>query len=85
MTNTSIQITVNYFASMAETTGKDTETISIANGLTAQQVFSILKQQYDFASISGRIRVAINHHFSDWDTLLKDGDTLAFIQPVAGG
>ncbi|WP_368886511.1 MoaD/ThiS family protein [Escherichia coli] len=29
--------------------------------------------------------MAINHHITNWQTPLQDGDIVAFIPPVAGG
>jgi len=31
------------------------------------------------------LKVAVNEQFSDWSHLLRDGDTVVFIPPVAGG
>jgi molybdopterin converting factor small subunit len=33
----------------------------------------------------GRLKVAVNDEFRDWDAVLADGDRVVFIPPVAGG
>jgi molybdopterin converting factor small subunit len=33
----------------------------------------------------GRLKVAVNDEFRDWDTPLAAGDRVVFIPPVAGG
>ncbi len=31
------------------------------------------------------IKVAINDEFTDWGTLIKEGDVIAFLPPASGG
>jgi len=31
------------------------------------------------------IRVAVNHSIVDWDTLINEGDEIAFLPPITGG
>lgn len=79
------KVTVMYFASMAVKTNTDQETLTVASGTTAQALFNQLNETYHFDSVSKTMRVAINHHFCEWQQPLNDGDTIAFIQPVSGG
>ncbi len=78
------KINVLYFASLADEAGRDEEVLSIGDDdLTA--IFHQLSQKYHFSLSIDDIAVAVNHEFSDWNAVIADGDTVAFIPPVAGG
>ena len=38
-----------------------------------------------FVDLPNRTRVAVREAFADWDTLLTDGDEVAFLPPMSGG
>ena len=76
-------ITIEYFAVLREHAGRDKESRDTVAG-TAGELFSELSEQYVFPELSS-IKVAINDEFSPWDAKLRDGDSVVFIPPVAGG
>lgn len=82
MTNKTLQIL--YFASLAEQAGRDEENINTKID-NLSQLYQFLKTQYQFSLNESQLAVAVNHHMTDWQTGIKDGDTIAFIPPVAGG
>ncbi len=80
-----MKITVLYFASLADRAQKSQETIVVANDTSIAQLYEQLQAQYRFNLEADKLRVAINDEFGEWEDGLNDGDTLAFIPPVAGG
>lgn len=55
-------------------------------GARAGEVWESLRQRY--AELADYVRppmIAVNETYATADTVLRDGDELAFIPPVAGG
>ena len=77
-------ITLRYFALLREQRGIEEERIDTDAG-TAEELYSFLARAHGFTLAADRIRVAINDRFEDNATPLRDGDTVVFIPPVAGG
>ncbi len=73
-----------YFASLAEQAGKDEEKIRF-DGDSLTELYQTLSEKYEFKLAQEKLAVAINHEMTDWQTLINDGDVVAFIPPVAGG
>ena len=78
-------IKVEYFAILKDFSGKDSETITIAEVATPKSVFTQLSNKYGFLIALNEMRVAVNDEFSTIDHPLKANDKLVFIPPVAGG
>jgi molybdopterin synthase sulfur carrier subunit len=82
MTN---QVEVLYFAMLQESARKNHEVISLDPGLTASKLYQKLKSTYDFSLEFHQLRVAINDRFAPGESVLKEGDRVAYIPPVSGG
>lgn len=81
-----VKIHVLYFAVFRERLGRDEEEIELAEGATVAAAVDSLGAKYaDIAKLRGRFRVAVNQDFVDDDHVLREGDELALIPPVAGG
>jgi len=78
------KIQIRYYAILREQAGKNDETLS-TEAATPEAVFAELRKRYPFTLDTQQLKVAINAEFRDWQTPLKDGDSLVFIPPVAGG
>ncbi len=76
-------VQVEYFAVLRECAGRDLERFDTAAS-TAAELYAELKGRYGFPDL-GRLKVAINDEFADWEASLRDGDSVVFIPPVAGG
>jgi len=76
-------IRVEYFAILREHVGQSSEDLD-TDARTTADLFNELDDRYRFPDM-GRMKVAINDEFRDWDTALADGDSVVFIPPVAGG
>ena len=79
-----MKINIKYFALMREITEKGEETIEF-NQSSASDLLAHLKTIYSIPLDESNLKVAINEEYSDWNHPIKDGDTIVFIPPVAGG
>lgn len=80
-----MRITVLYFASLADKVQQGQQQLDLADNLSLSELYAQLKQQHGFELDASKVRVAINDEFASWDDAINDGDTIAFIPPVAGG
>lgn len=75
-----------FFAVLRDIAGTDARELALADGTTARDVWQSLRGQY--AKLSDYTQppmIAINETYAAPETVLRDGDELAFIPPVAGG
>ena len=79
-----MKIKIEYFALLKEQRGASIETIE-TEAANPEILYSDLKRQYSFSLEPSALKVAVNEDFANWDHSLKDGDTVVFIPPVAGG
>jgi len=79
-----INLNVQYFALFREQAGKRDEQLNTVASSPAL-LYTELQERYGFKLSMNQLKVAVNNEFSDWQTLLKSGDHVAFIPPVAGG
>jgi molybdopterin converting factor subunit 1 len=77
-------ITVRYFAIFRENAGRDEETVSL-DVETAGDVFEQLKDRHGSSEPLGHCKVAINDEMAEWNSAVRDGDTVLLFPPVAGG
>lgn len=78
------QLSVKYFAVLRDETGTAEEDVRTASNSPAA-LFEELCHRYDLDLDPEAFQVAVNHELSTWETSLEDGDTVAFLPPVAGG
>ncbi len=78
------RVRVEYFALLRERAGVNEETIE-TNAQTPAQLYEELVERHGFDIERTRLKVAINAQFGDWSALLRNGDEVVFIPPVAGG
>ena len=80
-----MNITVLFFASLAEKAQQGQQQLSVEGKLSLPELYAKLTQDHGFTLEPAKLRVAINDEFASWDDVINDGDTIAFIPPVAGG
>jgi molybdopterin converting factor subunit 1 len=75
-----------FFAVLRDIAGSDEQQLTLADGTTAGDVWTSLRGTYaKLANYTQPPMIAINESYATPDAVLRDGDELAFIPPVAGG
>lgn len=83
---TSIRVKVLYWAHAREVAGKREEIFILEKrGTISQLIEKVLKKHPGLASLHSSIRIAVNGELSRDSEVLKDGDEVALLPPVAGG
>jgi len=81
-----IEILVKFFAMVRQTVGKKDMTMNIEKGTKVEDIVEELIQEYpDLEDIREILVVSVNKGRVDDDYLLKEGDEVAIMPPVAGG
>ena len=78
------RLTVQYYALLREQAGRREETVDSA-AATPEALYAELRARYPFTLGPDVLRVAVNAEFAEWSRPLREGDTVVFIPPVAGG
>jgi len=82
----SMKVRLLYFAVLRDIAGTDTQELALPDGTTAAQVWERLRGTFaKLADYTQPPMIAINETYADPGAVLRDGDELAFIPPVAGG
>lgn len=81
-------IKILYFASLRERLKQSEEEFTVAAGSRVAELLQILKARdpdWENALSGTRVKIAVNQEVANPDTLLADGDEVAFFPPVTGG
>ena len=81
-------ITLKYFASLRSIAGKDEESLDLGNETTVQKLSEILAKttpQIGEMIQGKKILVSVNQDVATLDTVIHDGDEVAFLPPFSGG
>ncbi len=84
MSKESCKVVVEYFASLREEAGVAEEEVQ-TSAATAEELFDELRERHGFTLDRSALKLVVNEEFTDWSQEVKDGDTIVFIPPVAGG
>jgi sulfur-carrier protein len=74
-------ITVKFFASLRELVGKSEVSVELSQPLPVTQIWTLVCDAY----LPDHILAAINLEYVEKETLVHDGDEIAFFPPVTGG
>jgi len=81
-----MKVRLLFFAVLRDIAGTDVQELALADGTTAAEVWQTLRQSHlKLADYTQPPMIAINETYADPGAVLRDGDELAFIPPVAGG
>ncbi len=81
-----MRLKVLYFAVFRERLGRDDEEIDLPESSSVGAAIDALGALHPpIAQLRGRFRVAVNQDFVGDDHMLREGDELVLIPPVAGG
>lgn len=76
-------VDVLFFADLQEAVGKEKLSFD-ADGLSVKELKDKYLHSYELEMIDYAM-IAINEEYSDENTILNNGDVVAFIPPVSGG
>lgn len=79
-----ITLHVEYYAALREARGLSRESVQSTATVPAD-LYDALRAEHGFRLRPEQLRVVVNEEFAPWDSPLRDGDTVVFIPPVAGG
>jgi len=79
-----ITVHIQYFAILREQRGCAHATLATP-AATPAALYDEVRPRYGFSLPRDRVRAAVDETFVAWDTPLRDGHTVVFIPPVAGG
>ncbi|ADE13703.1 molybdopterin converting factor, subunit 1 [Nitrosococcus halophilus Nc 4] len=75
-------ITVKFFASLRERLGCTERQIDFSEPITVAEVWTLVG---DGQPISENVLIAVNMEYAGAETVVRDGDEVAFFPPVTGG
>lgn len=81
-------ITVRFFAVLKKLVGQDTMRLDVNGHTTLKELLDRLEQEIPSLRVTlreGRTLVAVNQEIAQEETLIADGDEVAFLPPFAGG
>jgi molybdopterin converting factor subunit 1 len=81
-------ITVKFFASLKTIAEKEEEHIEVQNPISMDQLSDIIsKTSPKMGDIirDNKIMISVNQEMADADTIIHDGDEVAFLPPFSGG
>ena len=76
-------INILLFAHLLETIGESKLTVDLSDS-TVGQIKEWMEAQYPTVSLQ-YVMAAVNEEFATDTTVVKKGDTIAFIPPISGG
>ncbi len=77
---------VKLFGSLRESAGVKEIPVTLGDGARVQELCDLLARDHPaFEALGDRIAVAVNYDVVALDSVLADGDEVAFLPPVAGG
>jgi molybdopterin converting factor subunit 1 len=79
-----LNLTIRYFALLREQRGTTEERIATA-AATPAALYEELRARHGFTLTAERVRAAVDGEFVKHDAALREGQTVVFIPPVAGG
>ncbi|MCK5943685.1 MAG: molybdopterin converting factor subunit 1 [Planctomycetes bacterium] len=79
-----IRVTLRCFAAVRETLGTDSMTVEVAAGTTVHGLREKVAESHP-ALLRLPVAFAINRDYARAESVLEDGDEVAFIPPISGG
>ena len=81
-------ITIKYFASLRDIAEKEEDSLDIENPITIDQLSDIIsKTAPKMGEIirEKKVMISVNQEMASADTIIHDGDEVAFLPPFSGG
>jgi molybdopterin converting factor subunit 1 len=81
-------ITLKYFASLRDIAEKEEDSLDIENPITIDQLSDIISKTAPKMGAMIRekkVMISVNQEMASADTIIHDGDEVAFLPPFSGG
>ncbi len=81
-------ISLKFFASLRSIAGKEEDSLDIENPITIDQLSDIISETAPKMGAIIRERkvlISVNQEMASADTIIHDGDEVAFLPPFSGG
>jgi sulfur-carrier protein len=83
---TPMRVNLLYFASFRDAAGLSEQVRELPEGTRVGQLWEAVAREIPrLAAFPGMPPAAVNREYVDGETLLSEGDEVAFLPPVAGG
>ncbi len=84
--NAMISVRMLFFAHLSDVAGRREETVYLPDDATVQTAAETLQQRGpSFTGLLEHVRVAVNAEFAGPETVLQEGDEVAWMPPMSGG
>lgn len=80
-----MKVTIKLFAVYRDILGHPELTMEVTAGTTVSDLFDQMLRDKAEVALRESTMFAVNETYATADTVLKDGDRVAFIPPVSGG
>jgi molybdopterin synthase catalytic subunit len=81
-----VQVAVKLFGAVREAVGEKELSVALGEGARVSDLLALLARDHEiFDRLGERLASCVNLEVVPRDTLLRDGDEVAFLPPVAGG
>ena len=81
-----MKVRLLHFASFRDAAGRDEELRELPDGTRVTELWAVLAREVPlFSRFPSMPPAAVNREYARRDTVLRDGDEVAFLPPVAGG
>jgi molybdopterin converting factor subunit 1 len=81
-----MKVRLIHFASFRDAVGRDEELRELPDGARVSELWAALAGEVPlFSRLTSAPPAAVNREYASRDTVLRDGDEVAFLPPVAGG
>ena len=81
-------ITIKYFASLKSIAEKEEDSLDIENPISIDQLSDIIsKTATKMGAViqENKVMISVNQEMASADTIIRDGDEVAFLPPFSGG
>ena len=81
-------ITIKYFASLKSIAEKEEDSLEIENPISIDQLSDIIsKRAPKMGAVirEKKVMISVNQEMASADTIIRDGDEVAFLPPFSGG
>jgi len=81
-------ITIKYFASLKSIAEKEEDSLDIENPISIDQLSDIISKtapKMGAVIREKKVMISVNREMASADTIIRDGDEVAFLPPFSGG